>query len=604
MQVRPADREDHEGSFGQLTKSPIDVRHRRRVAPVSVLEDQEDGTPAAHARDEIRPGGAHLVAHDDRVAAGGAEREARSVVEGHGGELADELRDPPHLAGGDSLRDEILELVPADGDRLEVDDLRRAPHRGGEQDERRPGVHRIAPALEHARAVGAFVHALDELVTDSRFAEPRRGREEHGPGSGVFDALVERAEDRGDLLVPADARGRLSEQQARRARSGALLEELAPCRSARDLEAAVDEAGRDVVDSNPRGRGRRCAEEPDRAIDDFPEAAVSAELGAPRREGDGKLGGGASHGERASRGVRRPVGGARLALEDGDDRGPEELDPGPEHRRRGQELLAIEGRRVERLGSRRLPDRERVGHLHGDDAEEPLLAAGQGRRGGRGERRRGGVEIESLDGVELGRDRRAVARPSVRVFREHPRKQVLERPRRVRDVPRQRGDVLEQDLREDRGEVVAPERNLPGKALEEDAPEREDVGPRVDVLAGGRLLGREVAHGAEQDARGRLRALAPRELRHAEVEDLDARGRPARQEEVPRLDVAVHHALRVGGPQPLRDDPGQDDALAQGQAAAGEPRGQVFALEPFHGDVGFSVESGPVSDVFDNRRVP
>ncbi|MEI7894109.1 MAG: hypothetical protein WCI05_13535 [Myxococcales bacterium] len=76
-----------------------------------------------------------------------------------------------------------------------------------------------------------------------------------------------------------------------------------------------------------------------------------------------------------------------------------------------------------------------------------------------------------------------------------------------------------------------------------------DVAPRVNVLGGMELLGRQVEDraqddsGASRQSRGRRRL----DLRDAEVEHFDARGavRACGEKEVCGLDVAVNHALRM-----------------------------------------------------------
>ena len=90
----------------------------------------------------------------------------------------------------------------------------------------------------------------------------------------------------------------------------------------------------------------------------------------------------------------------------------------------------------------------------------------------------------------------------------------------------------------------------------------------------------------------------PRQLRDAEVEDLDPP--VARDEQVVGLHVAVDDALVVRGGEPLGDLPRVVDRLARRQRAAVQTAAQRLALEQLGDDVR---RAGVPADVVDGQDV-
>ena len=151
---------------------------------------------------------------------------------------------------------------------------------------------------------------------------------------------------------------------------------------------------------------------------------------------------------------------------------------------------------------------------------------------------------------------------------------VLERRRRI--AQDRRGNLVRR---------VATERMVPPDQLVQQDPERELVGPVID-LASLELLGGHVGERAdggarrgELDRRGSLRAghLRIDELGHPEIEDL--RGAARRDEDVLGLQVAVHDSAGVRRRQAAGDRRRDVQRLRPRQRAAAQTPPQRLAFE-------------------------
>ena len=183
------------------------------------------------------------------------------------------------------------------------------------------------------------------------------------------------------------------------------------------------------------------------------------------------------------------------------------------------------------------------------------------------------------------------------------RQQVVERARQAGPQIAEARRPLEEDLGEHRHHVRALEDRTPGEALEEHAAERIDVRAPVDVRRPARLLGRHVAGRADDRARDGARAAVALEPRRAEVEQRRPLDRAALEPHVRRLDVAVHDPERVRRRQSARHARRHRERVPGRERSAREPRREVLAVEPLHGEPGSSIRRSAVRDVPHDRRV-
>ncbi len=208
-----------------------------------------------------------------------------------------------------------------------------------------------------------------------------------------------------------------------------------------------------------------------------------------------------------------------------------------------------------------------------------------------------GRGVDRAERFEQCREVRTVARAVSWLFRERARDELVELHRQLRpqlvDVRR----VLEQDLREHGHHVVADERAASRQALEQHAAEREHVRARSDIALAARLLRRHVAGRADHDAGARREAIAVGDARDAEVEQLHAIELVVRQEQVRRLDVAMHDAAFVRGAERFGDPPHQRDALAAGQPLVPHAVIERLAVEPLHREPQLARVRAAVGDV-------
>ena len=141
--------------------------------------------------------------------------------------------------------------------------------------------------------------------------------------------------------------------------------------------------------------------------------------------------------------------------------------------------------------------------------------------------------------------------PVLAILRHRPREDVVERLREARPtLARARSVLLE--VRVDHGDVGATlERQRSGQRLEEQAAERIDVGPAVDLVAAN-LLGRDVVDRSHQLPVGR--AAVRDALREPEVRQVGVLAAALEVEkDVRGLHVAVDEALCVRGVQGIGD---------------------------------------------------
>ena len=119
----------------------------------------------------------------------------------------------------------------------------------------------------------------------------------------------------------------------------------------------------------------------------------------------------------------------------------------------------------------------------------------------------------------------------------------------------------------------------------------------IDARIGGHLLGRHVGRRAERhagagqplSAGGVAHRLGDAEIHHQRV--------AVGEEDVLRLDVAVHHPGLVSLGERVGDLPGQPDDLGHRQRSGpGQPLAERLALHERHHVVGEHLRAGPVGD--------
>ena len=93
------------------------------------------------------------------------------------------------------------------------------------------------------------------------------------------------------------------------------------------------------------------------------------------------------------------------------------------------------------------------------------------------------------------------------------------------------------------------------------------------------------------------------QARDAEVEQLELLELAARQEQVRRLDVAVHDPALVEHGETLAGAPRDRERLVERQTGAREALTEVLAFEPLHRDVGTASLGDAVRDVLHDPRV-
>ena len=365
--------------------------------------------------------------------------------------------------------------------------------------------------------------------------------------------------------------------------------------SRRIFEARGDERGGDVVNAHAFARAG-AAQERHCPINRFAHRQAAADDCASRRQSGSCAGGGFNH---VTPEAREDGGLVRCARSLGcqRDRGAlsEHMNAHPETRRRRlEEVRFVPG--CLRLWIGLFARRGQSDREHG---HQPLLAFHPVRRRKRAARVRGLPRRIP----ECAHEIRAVARPFFRVLRHHPANEEIERGRRFRAQLRGARRVLQQDLGENRHHVEADEEGATGEALEEHAPEREDVGRGSDPAIPSRLLRRDEARRSDDHIRLRSQARGDARAGHAEIDDPDGLDLPVHQEDVARLEVPVDEALAMQALQSRRHAARERDGLFDRERSVEEASLEVHPIEPRHDEEGISLARDAVADVADNVRV-
>jgi hypothetical protein len=117
------------------------------------------------------------------------------------------------------------------------------------------------------------------------------------------------------------------------------------------------------------------------------------------------------------------------------------------------------------------------------------------------------------------------------------------------------------------------------------------------------LLGSHVARCTEHRTAARQLARVTGVTREPEVEQHHVVDAPPAQEQVRRLQIAVHHAVLVRDGEPRQRRAYEAHAVAQAERLAREPLGDVLAVEPLHRQIRHPLRRRAMRDVGHDRRM-
>ena len=607
LRLGASERDHHEGQLAEVLQGGVDEAGGGPVAPLQVFEHQEHRLGAALGDEPLLPRGPHGVAHQERVAPRGDEDGVGAVRDGDADHLPEEGGDAGAHRPGEAAREAGDELGLPHVERLALADA------GGGPDDRRDGAEggprgeRVGAAGEHLERLATPEQPLHQLAPHAGLPGAGGARHERGAGHRLGHAAGEDALEHRQLAVAAHAGRLLAEQerhgladQGRRAEDELALVAV-------DLEAAPEHLGGGGVDPrDARARGRERAHA---AIDHLALDEPRGDLPAPRDDDDGQIGEAVAHGEGAERGA--------LGAIDGGARGPDRDDERAAGERGDVAAVRFDGRGQigERHGDRaRDRRRARLRALGEDDGDEPLLVAGErlaaivlrlrtgGLGAGDGHRRRA-PRGRGGDGVDREADLVEAPGTRGRVLREHARHEIVEERGDLRAGVADARRRLEQELGEHGHGVVAVEGGAPDEALVQHAAEREDVRARVERRDALHLLRRDVAGRAQERAGLREPERVAGDARDPEVDHGEAADVVTAQEQVRRLEVAVHGAGLGGVADPPGGQPRAGERLGLGEPASREAGGEVFPFEPLHRQVVLAALGEAVPDVADDVGV-
>ena len=120
--LRPREREHHQRALPQLAQRDLAELHRERVAPVQILQDEEQGVRRGLRAEEVDDGEGDLIAHHQRILARRAELDLVLLGERDLAELPHERDHAPAIRGGEVLGHAAREPGSTDGEILAVED--------------------------------------------------------------------------------------------------------------------------------------------------------------------------------------------------------------------------------------------------------------------------------------------------------------------------------------------------------------------------------------------------------------------------------------------------------------------------------------------------
>ena len=179
LQIRPRQRQHHEGLVAQTANRAVEQIDRARVAPLHVVEHHQHGLDralGAHPFLEGAPGG---VGHQHGVLACGAQGLVRALGEVHAGDLADESGHALARFHRQVAAYALGQLAaPLVGD-VGFGDAGQAADRAAKQGERRARGQRITGSGQHQGRLLARAQPAHEFLQQARLADAGRARHQH-----------------------------------------------------------------------------------------------------------------------------------------------------------------------------------------------------------------------------------------------------------------------------------------------------------------------------------------------------------------------------------------------------------------------------------------
>jgi hypothetical protein len=140
------ERQHHQRLLAQRAQGGVDQLQARAIAPLDVLEHQQNRVVRALGGQPVDPGGTQAIAHQARIAARGVQRRARALVEGNADQLAQELPDRGVRVRAQAAGHQRAHLLPPQLAAVGGGDACGRAQRRSEQAERRSDGDRVAPA--------------------------------------------------------------------------------------------------------------------------------------------------------------------------------------------------------------------------------------------------------------------------------------------------------------------------------------------------------------------------------------------------------------------------------------------------------------------------
>ena len=247
----PAECDDRQRLLDQLGHGRIEQLDRGAIAPVQIIENQDQRTGPGLGTKKVEARLPHLIAHELGISPRRAQLKVFSCGR-NPQKLAEKNRYPVRVLGRNMLRNPSFQPTAPHPGGFALGNGTGAPDGLGDDAHRRSRAHRVAVGQPDLQVVVVPAETLLKLVTQPGLAESRRAGDQGEPCDTLFHTFLDGRIQRGQLAFAADKRRRSPEHRQGRIKWILVEQNPPPYLVASGLKAAFDQLVGDLVNADPR----------------------------------------------------------------------------------------------------------------------------------------------------------------------------------------------------------------------------------------------------------------------------------------------------------------------------------------------------------------